>query len=114
MIRATGKNFYGVRGTNLSDRDEVIVQCRWALRAAISLIVSEKGMGKLHFSLEEFTTQNRGGKGVKCYKITEKTGNVVGMKAVNEDNEIMINTTEELLFVCSVRIYQFSDVWHRE
>ena len=48
------------------------------------LIVSEKGMGK-RTAMEEFTSQNRGGKGVKCYKITEKTGNVVGVKAVNED-----------------------------
>ena len=60
------------------------------------LIVSEKGMGK-RTSLEEFTTQNRGGKGVKCYKITEKTGNVVGMKAVNEDNEVMIINTEGII-----------------
>ena len=45
--------------------------------------------------MEEFTRQNRGGKGVKCYKITEKTGNVVGMKAVDEDSEIMIINTEE-------------------
>ena len=41
--------------------------------------------------------QNRGGKGVKCYKITEKTGNVVGMKAVDEDNEIMIINTEGII-----------------
>ena len=42
--------------------------------------------------MEEFTSQNRGGKGVKCYKITEKTGNIIGMKAVNDENEIMIIT----------------------
>ncbi len=47
--------------------------------------------------MSEFTVQNRGGKGVKCYKITEKTGNVVGVKAVNEENEIMIITTEGII-----------------
>lgn len=56
--------------------------------------MSEYGMGK-RTSIDEFTAQNRGGKGVKCYKITEKTGNVVGVKAVDEDNEIMIINTEE-------------------
>ena len=45
----------------------------------------------------EFTCQNRGGKGVKCYKITEKTGNVIGAKAVNEENEIMMITTEGII-----------------
>ena len=60
------------------------------------LIVSEKGLGKRTL-IDEFTTQNRGGKGVKCYKITEKTGNVVGVKAVNDDNEIMIITTEGII-----------------
>ena len=60
------------------------------------LIVSEKGMGK-RTSIEEFTRQNRGGKGVKCYKITEKTGNVVGMKAVNESDEIMMINSEGII-----------------
>jgi DNA gyrase subunit A len=60
------------------------------------LIVSEKGMGK-RTAMDEFTKQNRGGKGVKCYKITEKTGNVVGIKAVNEENEVMIINTEGIV-----------------
>ena len=60
------------------------------------LIVSEKGMGKLT-AMEEFTPQNRGGKGIKCYKIIEKTGNVVGVKAVDEDDEIMIINTEGII-----------------
>ncbi|MDD3141433.1 MAG: DNA gyrase C-terminal beta-propeller domain-containing protein, partial [Lachnospiraceae bacterium] len=60
------------------------------------LIVSEKGMGKMT-DMKEFTVQNRGGKGVKCYKITEKTGHVVGMKAVNEDNELMSINTEGII-----------------
>ena len=56
------------------------------------LIVSENGLGK-RTAITEFTSQFRGGKGVKCYKITEKTGNVVGMKSVNADDEIMLITT---------------------
>ena len=66
------------------------------------LIVSEKGMGKLT-AMSEFTPQNRGGKGVKCYKIMEKTGNVIGVKAVNMDNEIMIINTAGIIIrmMCS-------------
>lgn len=60
------------------------------------MIVSENGMGKRTF-IDEFTVQNRGGKGVKCYKITEKTGNVVGIKAVSDENEIMMITTEGII-----------------
>ena len=85
----------GVRGMNLSDRDEVIAM-QMSTQGSDLLIVSDKGMGK-RTNLDEFTTQNRGGKGVKCYKITEKTGNVVGMKAVNEDSEIMIINTEGII-----------------
>ena len=60
------------------------------------LVVSENGMGK-RTPMAEFTVQLRGGKGVKCYKITEKTGNLIGSKAVNEDNEIMMITTEGII-----------------
>ena len=60
------------------------------------LIVSEKGMGK-RTPIEEFTAQNRGGKGLRCYKITEKTGYVVGAKIVSEDEEIMMITTEGIV-----------------
>ena len=60
------------------------------------LIVSERGMGK-RTKIDEFTVQKRGGKGVKCYKITEKTGSIVGVKAVNEDHEIMMITTQGII-----------------
>ena len=60
------------------------------------LIASEKGLGK-RTKMEEFSPQNRGGKGVKCYKITEKTGNIIGIKAVNDDHEIMMITTEGII-----------------
>ena len=53
-------------------------------------------MGK-RTKIEEFNTQYRGGRGVKCYKITEKTGEVVGVKAVNEENEVMLITTEGII-----------------
>ena len=94
-VRPTGRTSMGVRGMNLGDRDE-IVGMQLDIQGDYLLIVSEKGMGKLT-KLEEFTKQNRGGKGVKCYKITEKTGNVVGVKAVDQDNEIMIINTEGII-----------------
>ena len=94
-VRYTGRTSMGVRGMNLTDRDEVIGM-QLDSQGSHLLIVSEKGMGK-RTAMEEFTVQNRGGKGVKCYKITEKTGNVVGIKAVNEENEIMMINTEGIV-----------------
>lgn len=90
-VRSTGRTSMGVRGMNLSDRDEVIGM-QLDSQGTHLLIVSEKGMGK-RTEMGEFTSQNRGGKGVKCYKITEKTGNVVGVKAVDMEDEIMIINT---------------------
>ena len=94
-VRPTGRTSMGVRGMNLSDRDEIIGM-QLNIQGKELLIVSEKGMGK-RTDLSEFTCQNRGGKGVKCYKITEKTGNVMGVKAVHEDDEIMIINTEGIV-----------------
>ena len=94
-VRSTGRVSMGVRGIKLSDGDEIIGM-QLNTQGDYLLFVSEKGMGK-RTSMSEFTTQNRGGKGVKCYKITEKTGNVIGVKAVNEDNEIMMITTEGII-----------------
>ncbi|MDO4463663.1 MAG: DNA gyrase subunit A [Bacillota bacterium] len=90
-VRATGRTSMGVIGMNLSDNDE-IVGMQLDHQGDSLLIVSENGMGKRTF-LDEFTVQKRGGKGVKCYKITEKTGDVIGVKAVNDDHEIMMITT---------------------
>ena len=100
-VRATGRNSMGVRGINLADRDEVIGM-QLVTQGHDLLIVSEKGMGK-RTDIHEFTAQNRGGKGVKCYKITEKTGNVIGIKAVDEDDEIMIINTDGIIIrmLCS-------------
>lgn len=90
-VRATGRSSMGVIGMNLSHGDEIIGM-QLDHQGDSLLIVSENGMGKRTY-LEEFTVQKRGGKGVKCYKITEKTGDVVGVKAVNDDHEIMMITT---------------------
>ncbi len=94
-VRSTGRVSMGVIGINLSDGDEV-VGMQLDIQGQYLLIVSEKGLGKRTMT-EEFSAQNRGGKGVKCYKITEKTGNIIGVKAVNEDNEVMIITTEGII-----------------
>ncbi|MBQ6589304.1 MAG: DNA gyrase subunit A [Butyrivibrio sp.] len=89
-VRSTSRSSIGVRGMMLDDTDE-IVGMQLNTQGDSLLIVSEKGYGK-RTTLDEFHSQFRGGKGVKCYKITEKTGNVVGVKAVNDDNEIMMIT----------------------
>ena len=94
-VRAMGRTAMGVIGMNLDDGDE-IVGMQIDTQGDSLLIVSEKGMGK-RTELDEFTVQKRGGKGVKCYKITEKTGNVVGVKAVTDENEIMMITTEGVI-----------------
>ncbi len=94
-VRSTGRTSMGVIGMNLSDRDEV-VGMQMDTQGEYLLIASEKGLGKLT-RMEEFTPQNRGGKGVKCYKITDKTGNIIGVKAVNQENEIMMITTEGII-----------------
>ncbi|MBQ8148266.1 MAG: DNA gyrase subunit A [Lachnospiraceae bacterium] len=93
--RSTGRTSMGVKGMNLGAGDEV-VGMQMDTQGDDLLIVSENGMGK-RTSMDEFTPQNRGGKGVKCYKINEKTGNVVGVKAVSESNEIMLISTEGIV-----------------
>lgn len=94
-VRATGRTSMGVIGMNLSDRDRIIGM-QLDHQGDSLLIVSENGMGKRTY-LEEFTVQKRGGKGVKCYKITEKTGYVVGVKAVTDNHEIMMITSEGII-----------------
>ena len=94
-VRSTGRASMGVRGMNLGDGDEVVAM-QLNTQGDYLLVASENGMGK-RTAMSEFVVQNRGGKGVKCYKITEKTGNVVGAKAVNEENEIMMITTEGII-----------------
>ncbi len=90
-VRCTGRDTMGVIGMNLSDGDE-IVGMQLDHQGDSLLIVSEKGLGK-RTSLDEFNVQRRGGKGVKCYKITEKSGYVIGVKAVTDEHEIMMITS---------------------
>ena len=94
-VREIGRVSIGVIGINLGDADEVVAM-QISSEGEDLLIVSEKGMGK-RTPLSEFTLQNRGGKGLRCYRITEKTGYVVGAKIVNGDEEIMMITTEGIV-----------------
>jgi DNA gyrase subunit A len=89
-VRPTGRASMGVIGMNLEDQDEIIGM-QLESQGDSLLIVSEYGLGKRTY-LNEFHVQKRGGKGVKCYKITEKTGDLVGVKAVNDDHEVMLIT----------------------
>ena len=94
-VRPTGRTSMGVIGMNLTGDDQV-VGMQLNTQGQYLLFVSENGLGKLT-EMDEFTVQRRGGKGVKCYKITEKTGDVVGVKAVNKENEVMLITTEGII-----------------
>lgn len=94
-VRNTGRVSMGVIGMNLDDGDEVVAM-QLESQGEYLLIVSENGLGKRTL-MSEFHTQNRGGKGLKCYKITEKTGAVIGAKAVNEEDEIMMITNEGIV-----------------
>lgn len=105
-VRPTGRTSMGVIGMNLSYGDEIIGM-QLNTQGEHLLLVSEFGLGK-RTKISEFEPQRRGGKGVKCYKITEKTGNVIGVKAVKEDNEIMIITTEGIIIRLSVN--QISEI----
>jgi len=94
-VRSTGRSSMGVIGMNLSDGDE-IVGMQINTQGDSLLIVSELGFGKRTI-LSEFHLQRRGGKGVKCYKIMEKTGDVVGVKAVTDEHEIMMITDQGII-----------------
>ena len=94
-VRSTGRTSMGVIGMNLTDGDEV-VGMQMESQGESLMIVSERGLGKCTM-ISEFSAQIRGGKGVKCYKITEKTGNIVGVKAVRKEDEVMLITTEGII-----------------
>lgn len=100
-VRPTGRSAMGVIGMNLMDTDEVVgVQLN--TQGDTMLIVSENGMGK-KTDISEYAVQHRGGKGVKCYKITGKTGNVIGAKAVDDTREVMLITTEGIIIRLACR-----------
>ncbi len=94
-VRSTGRTSMGVIGMNVAEGDEV-VGMQLDTQGEALLLVSENGLGKRTL-IEEFTPQRRGGKGVKCYKINEKSGALIGFKAVNDDNEIMLITNQGIV-----------------
>ncbi len=94
-VRSTGRTTMGVIGMNLAPNDVVIAMQTASMGESV-MLVSSKGLGKCTM-IDEFTVQNRGGKGVKCYKITEKSGNLIGAKFVEKDDEIMLITTEGII-----------------
>ena len=98
--RRTGKKSIGVGGINLDEQDGVIGM-QLESQGECLLLVTENGMGKRTLA-SEFTVQHRGGKGVKCYRINDKTGNIIGVKSVDEDNEIMLITTEGIIIQMQV------------
>jgi DNA gyrase subunit A len=100
-VRFTGRTTMGVRGMNLNPGDEVIGM-QLVSQGTDILVVAENGLGK-RTSMKEFSTQRRGGKGVKFYKITAKTGNVIGIKAVNDENELILITTEGIVIRLRVK-----------
>ncbi len=94
-VRQTGRTSMGVKGIHLG-KDDIVISMQMSSQGEKILLVTENGMGKRTL-ISEFNAQNRGGKGVKCYKITDKTGDLVGAKIVTDENDIMIITTEGII-----------------
>ena len=94
-VRTVGRNAIGVKAMNINEDDEVIGVGLMSEGEDI-LFVTEKGLGK-RTDINEFKQQKRGGKGVKCYRLTEKTGQIIGIKMVSEDEEIMMITSEGII-----------------
>ena len=94
-VRHTGRSSMGVKGISLNQGDSVIGM-QLDTQGRCLLFASANGLGK-RTEMEEFTPQNRGGKGIRCYKITDKTGDLIGVKAVNDEDEIMMITTEGII-----------------
>ena len=93
--RITGRVSYGVIGMKLDEGDEVIGM-QMASQGEYMLVASEKGYGK-RTRISEFKLQLRGGKGLLCYNVTEKTGNLIGMKLLDDGRDIMLITNEGIL-----------------
>lgn len=100
-VRKTGRTSMGVIGMSLEPGDE-IVGMQMNTQGEALLIVSENGLGK-RTDISEFKMQKRGGKGIKCYKINDKTGYVIGVKAVNDGHEIMMITNEGIIIQFPVK-----------
>ena len=107
--RPLGRTAMGVRGIDLNKDDDVIGM-QLDHQGDSLLFVSENGIGK-RTALEDFRLQHRGGKGLKCYKITEKTGELVGVKAVTDDHEIMmITNTGVIIQIRMNEVNQYSRI----
>ncbi|MCD8330883.1 MAG: DNA gyrase subunit A, partial [Lachnospiraceae bacterium] len=99
-VRPMGRQSMGVIGMRLDEDDEVVAM-QMDSQGETLLVVSEKGLGK-RTNLDEFKSQYRGGRGVKCYRISQKTGDLVGAKVVHDDGEIMLITTEGIVIRMSL------------
>ena len=106
-VRDTGRNSMGVRGMSLNSDDEIVSMQVFPHRdengteSDTMLYVSENGIGK-RTDISEYKIQNRGGKGLICYKVNERSGRLIGAKMVNDENELMIITTEGIIIRLSV------------
>ena len=105
-VRALGRTAMGVIGMNL-DEDDEIVGMQIDTQGDSLLFASEYGMGK-RTALSEFKVQNRGGKGVKCYNVTDKTGFLIGVKAVTDDHEIMMINSAGIII--QIRACDFKNI----
>ncbi len=94
-VRPMGRTAHGVRGIRLRDGDFVVGACLVSEDSKL-LVVSENGMGK-RTEMDEYKIQSRGGKGIRTYKINDKTGNVAAIKAVTDENDIMLITSEGVI-----------------
>ena len=99
-VRVTGRVSMGVIGMKFDEDDEVIGM-QMASQGECLLVASEYGYGK-RTPIEEFKAQNRGGKGVLCYKIVDKTGELIGAKLVDDTREIMLITNEGIIIKMGV------------
>ena len=96
IVRSIGRTASGVRGITLgNENDEVVGMICVENESEDVLVVSEKGYGK-RSSIENYRITNRGGKGVKTINITDKTGNLIIVKSVNDENDLMIITEKGL------------------
>lgn len=99
-VRRTGRSSMGVKGMKLASDDEV-VGMQLTRQGEALLTVSEFGMGKRTL-LSEFRRQNRSGRGLICHKLTDKTGDLIGAKLVNNEREILLITNEGILIRIAV------------
>ena len=99
-VRPTGRSSMGVRGMDLGEGD-IVIGMQMDSQGEYLLLATSRGLGK-KTRIDEFNVQNRGGKGVKCYKLNEKTGDLVGIKAVKDGQELMIVTTNGIIIRISI------------